>query len=150
MIKLGGAGHHTNTLPPTKIRILLQLIKAQELAYVMSLPFPKLAVLCFYHRVLRYRLLGYCLYVTGFVIVTTCLLGVIGGFFNCRPFHSFWEPGIRAHCTMDAMVAFRYYSIPNITTDIAMILIPIPAMLKLKVGILTWIGIILTLSTCTL
>ncbi|KAF2794710.1 hypothetical protein K505DRAFT_360851 [Melanomma pulvis-pyrius CBS 109.77] len=149
MIKIGGAGYHVETVSAGKIRMLLQLIKAQELIYVMSLPLPKLAILCLYYRLFTSKMSYYILYVTGLVIVATCLFGVLAGFFNCRPFDSFWELTVEAHCTMDRMVAFRYYSIPNMVTDVAIILIPVPALWRLKVGVLTKIGVALTFLTCT-
>lgn len=150
MIKIGGAGYHVETVSAGKIRILLQLIKAQELIYVMSLPLPKLAILCLYYRLFTSKVSYYILYVTGLVIVATCLFGVLAGFFNCRPFNSYWELTVEAHCTMDLMVAFRYYSIPNMVTDVAIILIPVPALWRLKVGVLTKIGVAFTFLTCTL
>lgn len=77
------------------------------------------------------------------------MFGVIASFANCRPFSSFWNRKVHSHCTMDIMTAFRFYSIPNITADIIVLLIPLPALRKLQVGIMTKIGVYLTFLSLT-
>ncbi|KAF2732414.1 hypothetical protein EJ04DRAFT_554059 [Polyplosphaeria fusca] len=149
-ITLGGAGYHEDTLHPSTVRRMRQLVKAHEVIYVLSIPCPKLAMLCLYFRLFRTKTAHYLLYTTGLIVITTCVFGFISAFANCRPFTAFWNDPQHAHCTMNTMTAFRYYSIPNIVTDVIMLLIPIPALWRLNVGTLVKIGVFLTFVVSTI
>jgi hypothetical protein len=129
---------------------MLLLIKAHEVVYVLSIPLPKLAMLCLYFRLFTTKTAHYLLYATGLIVITTCLFGFISAFANCRPLSAFWDNPQHAHCTMDTMTAFRYYSIPNIVTDVIMLIIPGPALWKLNVGTLVKVGVILTFFVSTM
>ncbi|KAF2183416.1 hypothetical protein K469DRAFT_583387 [Zopfia rhizophila CBS 207.26] len=148
-ITIGGAGYHAKTLHLSTIRLMLKLIKAHEIIYVMAIPFPKLAILCLYFRLFTSKISHVILYLTGFVIVATCLFGVVAFFANCRPFASFWDRKIPGHCTMDVMTVYRYYSVPNIFTDVVMLLMPIPALWNQQISWLTKIGVFITFLTST-
>jgi hypothetical protein len=119
---------------------MLQLIKTHELVYALSIPFPKLAIICLYIRLFTSKISKVLLYATGCIITITALLGVIAVFINCRPFHAFWDRSVPSHCILDSMTTMRFYSIPNIATDVVMLVIPIPALYRLNVGILAKIG----------
>ncbi|KAF2872721.1 hypothetical protein BDV95DRAFT_395790 [Massariosphaeria phaeospora] len=148
-ITIGGAGVHAKSLDPKTIRTMLQLVKAHEIIYVLSIPFPKLAIMCLYFRLFTSKFAHCVLYMTGFIVVGAFLFGLVAPLANCRPFHSFWDRKVPMTCTMDIMAAFRYYSIPNIATDVAMVIIPIPAVWKLHVGLLTKLGVLLTFLIMT-
>ncbi|KAF1967602.1 hypothetical protein BU23DRAFT_573078 [Bimuria novae-zelandiae CBS 107.79] len=148
-LTLGGAGRHVHTLRPQTVQRMLKLIKAHEFVYVLSVPFPKLAMLCLYFRLFNGKLAKFILYATGLVIVGTSTFGVIGAFTNCRPFVRFWDTTHPAHCTMDPMTAMRFYSAPNIATDAALLLIPLPALFKLNGDLWRKIGVGLTFLVST-
>lgn len=141
---------HAHTLQPETIRHMLQLIKAHELVYVFAIPFPKLAILCLYLRLFTAKLSTSILYATGIVIIGTALFGFVSAFSNCRPFHAFWDRSVQAQCSMDVMTVFRFYSIPNIVTDVVLLIIPIPALYRLKVSKLAKVGVVLTFVVSTL
>jgi hypothetical protein len=147
---MGGAGYHIQTLSPKKIETMLRLVKVHEVIYVLSIPFPKLAILCLYLRLFTARLSKAILYATGLIIIATALFGFIAIFFNCRPLSAFWNHSIHAKCTMDVMTAFRFYSVPNIVTDAVMIVLPIPALCRLNVSTLAKVGVAFTFFICTL
>ena len=129
---------------------MLKLIKAHELIYILSVPFPKLAILCLYFRLFNGKAARYVLYGTGLAIIGTSVFGVISVFANCRPFTAFWAKAHTVQCTMDPMNAMRFYSIPNIVTDAALVLIPLPALFKLNGGSWERLGVGLTFIVSTL
>jgi len=129
---------------------MLQLVKAHEVIYVLSIPFPKLAILCLYLRLFTARLSRTILYATALTVIATAVFGFIATFSNCRPFNAFWNVSVEAKCTMDVMTAFRFYSIPNIVTDVVMIILPLPALYRLNVSTLAKVGVSLTFFICTL
>ncbi|KAF2002604.1 hypothetical protein P154DRAFT_462026, partial [Amniculicola lignicola CBS 123094] len=144
MITIGGAGYHVTSLNPDTLRTLLQLIKAHEMIYTASIAFPKLAILCLYWRLFTSKWSRFILLLTGLIVIGTCLFGLIMAFANCQPFTSFWDLKVHGHCKVDVMTVFRYYSIPNIVTDAIMIVLPIPALWKLQLEVLTKLDIFLT------
>jgi hypothetical protein len=89
----------------------------------------------------------YIIYATGLAIIATCLFGLIAGFVNCKPFAAAWDLTLLPRCTLDTITAFRYYCIPNIVTDAIILALPLPAVVKLQVGILTKLGLLLTFFT---
>jgi hypothetical protein len=147
---IAGAGYHVKDLSEHKLETMLKLIKTHEFMYVLAIPPPKIAILCLYQRLFRGRATRVVIYCTGVLIMGTCMFGVIASFANCRPFSSFWHLRGTKQCTMDVMVVFRYYSIPNITADVIILLIPLPALRKLQVGIMTKVGVYLTFLSLAL
>lgn len=149
-VTIGGAGYPANTLPHRTVRRMFQLSKAHEVVYVLSIPFPKLTILCLYLRLFTARLSKAILYAAGVTIIVTALFFFIAIFSNCRPFNAFWNQSIQPTCTMDVMSAFRFYSVPNIATDVVILILPIPALLRLNVGTLAKVGVGFTFLMCTL
>ncbi|PVI06860.1 hypothetical protein DM02DRAFT_581367 [Periconia macrospinosa] len=139
-VVLGGAGQHARELPPATVRTMLQLIKTHELIYVISIPFPKLAVISLYLRLFQAKFCRTVLQGTALVISATALFGVVSVFANCRPFHAFWDKSIPELCTFDPMTAMKFYSIPNIATDVVMLIVPIPALYRLNISMLAKVG----------
>ncbi|KAF2466939.1 uncharacterized protein BDR25DRAFT_292634 [Lindgomyces ingoldianus] len=143
-ITVGGAGYHADTLHPATVRTMLKIMRAHEIIYSLSIPFPKLAILCLYFRLFTSKISHYILYTTGFLILATFVFAFVSIFANCRPFQYYWDKRIQGHCTMDVVTVFRFYSIPNICTDITLLILPIPALWNLHVGMWTKIGLFMT------
>lgn len=148
-VVLGGAGQHARELPPTTVRTMLQLIKAHELIYVVSIPFPKLAVISLYLRLFQAKFCKTVLQGTAFVISATALFGIVSVFANCRPFHAFWDKNIPELCTFDPMTAMKFYSIPNIGTDVVMLVVPLPALYRLNISMIEKFGAACTFLVST-
>ncbi|KAF1955651.1 hypothetical protein CC80DRAFT_549343 [Byssothecium circinans] len=148
-VVIGRAGFHEHDLPPETVRTMLQLIKAHELIYVLSIPFPKLAIIFLYLRLFTSKTSRTLLYFTAFIIAATALFGVVAVFSNCRPFHAFWDRTMEIRCTLDPTMTIRFYSIPNITTDVVMLAMPIPALYKLNVSLLAKVGAAFTFLIST-
>ncbi|KAF9738705.1 hypothetical protein PMIN03_005809 [Paraphaeosphaeria minitans] len=149
-LTMGGAGRHVNSVRPRTMQRMLKLIKAHEFIYVLSVMFPKLAILCLYFRLFSEKAARYVLYATGLAIIGTSVFGVISLFTNCRPFASFMAATHAARCAMDPGTAMRFYSIPNIATDAALVSIPLPALFKLHGGRWERLGVGLTFIVSTL
>lgn len=149
-ITMGGAGYHAETLNPETVVIMRKLVKAHEFVYVSSILFPKLAILYLYLRLFASRTMHNIIYATILLVVATFLFGLFSSIFNCRPFSAFWNQNQEIHCTMDVMAVFRYYSIPNIASDAILVMIPLPALRKVRVGLLSKIGLYLTFLLMTL
>lgn len=143
-IAIGGAGYHASVVHPSTITRLLKISKAHEMIYVTAIPFPKLAILSLYFRLLSSRRSHYYLYLTGFIVFVSWLLCVVAIFANCRPFAYFWDTRLHGHCSTDARTVWRVYNIPNIVTDVMLIIAPVPVLWRLRVSMGTKIGVFLT------
>ncbi|KAF2272731.1 uncharacterized protein EI97DRAFT_346459, partial [Westerdykella ornata] len=148
-ITMGGAGYHAETLRPETVITMRKLVKAHEFVYVSSILFPKLAILYLYLRLFASRTMHAVIYGTAVLVIATFLFGLFASVFNCRPFSAFWNRKLEMHCGMNAMAVFRFYSIPNIASDAILILIPFPALHRVRVGLLSKIGLYLTFLLMT-
>jgi len=51
---------------------------------------------------------------------------------QCRPLRGFWDKTIPAVCSVDSKKFFYGNSIPNIATDVFLLIAPMPAIWSLK------------------
>lgn len=149
-IKVGGAGRHTKALmieDPVKIINWQKLSKATEMIYFPAMTFPKLAILALYMRIFtahrRYRI---AVYTTGTVMVLWSVAGIITCLAYCKPFAYAWNKTIPGGKCGDTMTAYRFISIPNIVTDIVILVLPLPAIYKLHISPGAKLGLLLTLA----
>lgn len=152
MVKIGGVGHHFDAVPVTTFQTWLQLSKVLEFTYTPAVMFAKLAALFLYHQVFehpRYRLI---IVGIGVIIILQGVISFILAFSICRPFRYFWTQAVDVNdgTCGDVMLFYKSYSIPSLVTDIAMLLLPWPILLKLQMPTSEKIGLILTFLTASL
>ncbi|EIT83338.1 integral membrane protein [Aspergillus flavus] len=127
---LNGMGMHGADIPPP---ILLKQMKA----FWITIPFYNAALLCAkasillqYFRVFPTRRMR---------LITWVMLGILGiygswavlsGFLNCIPVAKFWDKTLEGYCLDDKGLWFSNASM-HITTDLVILIIPIPALAKL-------------------
>lgn len=79
------------------------------------------------------------------VIVTNWIVcGIIVNFTICQPFAVKWEGG--GHCA-NVFAAYRWISVPNVLTDLAIIFLPLSTLYHLQTTQIRKIGIVLTFLT---
>lgn len=86
MVKVGGVGHHVDTVPVTTLQTWMKLSKVLEFTYTPAVMFAKLAALFLYYQLFeisRYRLV---IIGTGVVITLQGIVALILAFSICRPF----------------------------------------------------------------
>lgn len=149
MIKSGGVGRHTAyylAKDPEKIIKSLKLAVAQEFLYAFSITFPKLAIIALYLRIFMDKwirritwLMGIIIAMNGFSIFITILS-------LCRPIAYRWNPSINGRCG-DRMAFYRFASVPNLFTDVAILLLPWSTLCTLKMSYQRKAGVFLTFLT---
>ena len=144
---VAGVGRHIEYVTmaePTKLVAALKIKYAIAVIYISSFTFPKLSILFLYLQVFfpskRTRVGAYIL--VG-VVVAPWISETLTSAFQCIPVSSVWDHSIQGHC-VDRVKMFQYYSIPNIITDIAMLILPIPATWSLKMNKLQKMAITFT------
>lgn len=146
----GGAGRHTAALDGPVIIQYLKIAKATEYVYVGAVMFPKLAILALYLQVFTSKLYIRIVYACGAIITLNCIASWMVSTFLCRPFAYYWDRTIEGgHCG-DIMAGYRAISVPSVVTDIAMLIMPIPILLKVQVPLVTKIGLLVTFLTASL
>jgi hypothetical protein len=149
MVKNGGAGRHIEYLlltDPNKIIYRTKLDKVLEYTYLTSVLFPKLAIVALYLRIfsdsgLFYR---FTAYITAAIITITWVAGIFLASFICVPFAYYWDRQIPGGKCGDQMLAYRVISIPNVVTDIILLLLPLPVLYKLQVRLPVKVGLLIT------
>lgn len=100
------------------------------LLYLGSM-FPKLSLLSLYLRIFMDRSVRIWTFIAmGFV--TACgLTFTLGGLFACQPVQFFWNRLLSGHC-MNLNTFYRVNTPINIIVDVAILIIPMPALWKLQ------------------
>ncbi len=144
MVQYGGAGRHVAALDPIVVVRWLKLTFAAEIIYNLSICFPKLAILCLYKRVFSTRAYRYSIYAIGSIVIMTCVAGVILSLAICRPIAYNWDQSIPTGRCGDKLASYRYISIPNIVTDVCILVLPLYGVWHLHMKLIHKIGLTIT------
>jgi hypothetical protein len=135
---------------PNQLKIYLKLLKALEFVQQVSVAAPKLSILVLYSRIFTTRLQRHTINITAGAIIGTWASAAITAFFICRPFAYSWDKSIQNGRCGDLLDTYKGLCIPNIVTDLIMLILPMPALLKLRVKTSIKIGLIITFLTGSL
>lgn len=146
MTQIGGAGYHVDALPLTTLEKSLQVSKALEFMYTPAVMTSKLALLFLYYRIFEVPIYRRIIIGIGAIIVVQNILSFILALAICKPFRYFWTHMVDADdgSCGDIMLFYKLYSIPNLATDVAMMVLPWPILAKLKIPWSDKVGLILT------
>jgi hypothetical protein len=146
MVKIGGVGYHVHAVTVTTFQTWLQLSKVLEFTYTPAVMFAKLAALFLYYQVFQISRYRRVIAGIGVIIILQGLISVILAFSICRPFRYFWTQAadVDDGTCGDVMLFYKSYSIPSLVTDVVMLVLPWPILLKLQMQTLEKIGLILT------
>ena len=150
MTKYGGVGRHLPALEltdPTKVVSWAKFLIAVEWIYLAAAILPKLAILSMYLRIFTARSYRMSVYILAAVLIMTFLAGGLTGSLGCQPLAFFWDPTIPGGHCININAFFRWISLPNILTDIAMLVLPQPLIWTLQVTRNQKIGLTLTFLT---
>ncbi|CEJ93151.1 hypothetical protein VHEMI08761 [[Torrubiella] hemipterigena] len=147
MTQIGGVGHHVQAVPVETFQTWLKLSKVLEFTYTPAVMFAKLAALFLYHQVFAvhsgYRFVFLAI---GIVVVLQGIISFILAFSICRPFRYFWTQAVDINdgSCGDVMLFYKSYSIPSLVTDLAMLVVPWPILLRLQMPTSEKIGLFFT------
>jgi len=151
MVQAGGIGRHYEWVllnDPTALTIFGKLQIPFSIAWELAVAFPKLAVLGLYLRIFVDRKQRISTYVLIAVLVSFCISQVLATCLQCFPLSYLWDPTAHpgGHC-LDFNTLWRWGSFPNIVTDIFMLILPLPCLLKLHLSTRDKIGLVATFCT---
>jgi hypothetical protein len=146
MTQIGGVGHHVAAVPVKTFQTWLQLSKVLEFTYTPAVMFAKLAALFLYHQVFEVTSYRRVIVGIGIIIILQGFIALILAFSICRPFRYFWTQAVDVNdgTCGDVMLFYKSYSIPSLVTDVMMLVLPWPILLKLRIPTSEKIGLLLT------
>ena len=113
----------------------------------MAVTLPELAILSMYLRIVTTKPYRRSVYVLGIILIMNFVVGGLTGILGCQPLAFFWDPTIPGGHCIDINSFFRWISLPNIVTDVAMLVLPQPLIWTPKVTRHQKIGLTLTFLT---
>jgi hypothetical protein len=123
--------------------MLAKLFKAEEMVYLALVMFPKLAILSLFIR-LFLNPIRKMSYVTAAVVIASFVSGFLTWALACRPFAFNWNKTISGGTCINTNFSYAYFSIPNLLSDVAIILLPLYPLWNLQVPRSTRVGLFFT------
>ncbi|EKG19109.1 integral membrane protein [Macrophomina phaseolina MS6] len=99
--------------------------------YLLGVAFAKVAILIQFLRIFVGTWTRVASWATIAFIVTCCLVCLFGGIFACTPVEKFWKPATPGSC-INFVIIWYLHSAMAIFTDFAIILIPVPTIITIK------------------
>lgn len=149
-VEIAGVGRHLIVVAetdPSKLVDWAKIIIAVPSIYLGAVSLPKLAILAFYLRIFPLGFPRFVTFVSIAIIITTFVVNFIVSLVECVPLAYLWDKTIPdGHC-ININMWLRYGPLPNILTDLLMLVLPMPAIWAMNASCKTKIGVSLTLLT---
>ncbi len=137
MVYACGVGHHATYILATNPATYISWAKsavAVEVIYCTSVVFPKLSILAMYLRLFVVkRVYRYIIFTLMFIVAANGVAGDFTSLLSCRPLATRWNPALGGDC-INVTNYWRFISLANIISDIAMLVFPLPFIWKLHVS----------------
>jgi hypothetical protein len=151
-IPYAGVGRHTLAVAIEdvhKVKALgIDSLLVAPILYTFAICLSKFAILNLFLRIFTMgvaRKLTYAIYLT---VILQTIAFIFATIFQCSPISLLWTATTRGNC-INTQALFMYSSIPNIITDLVMLVLPLPTIWKLKAATHVKVGVTLTLLTAS-
>lgn len=151
MVKRGGVGHRLlwNCVhQPHVLTTFAKLQIANTISLAIAIALAKIVILNLFLRIFVQQRLRYTTFVVMGIQVASMLTVVIVACTQCTPLAYIWEPQLHpdGHC-IDKNTFWRWGNFPQIVTDIAILILPIPTLWELNLSKRDKLGVIVTFCT---
>jgi hypothetical protein len=99
-----------------------------------AITIPKLAVIDVYLRIFQIRWARWVFIITACVIAASGAAVALGTVFQCRPVRFSWDHSIPGGKCSDLKALFNYLFIPNVVTDVVLLVVPLPIIVGLQLS----------------
>lgn len=117
---------------------------AIPILYSVAVALPKMSVLLLYLRIFMDRFSKICCYTLLGIIGSTTIANIFASAFQCNKPTAAWDLTLPGRRCSNIQAHLTYGSLPNIVTDVAMLILPIPVVRRLKVSTDVKVGIYVT------
>lgn len=148
-VNYGGVGRHISALEevaPEKIPFWgRSCLIAVPVLYVPAVTLPKLVILAYFLRIFVSKPSRVACYVVATITIIVAFINIPLSIWQCSPPDFAWDPKIAGgHCAISVQAHLRYGSLPNIVTDVVMIILPLPVVWGLKMSTRNKISLTIT------
>ncbi|KAL8635623.1 MAG: hypothetical protein Q9228_006902 [Teloschistes exilis] len=129
-----GLGYHESAILATHPEKLIRKAKfllVAPLLYLNAVLFPKLAILATYLRIFTLPAYRISCWTLAVFLVVNWLTFTVGCFLMCRPIAYLWDRQVVGGRCFDINLFYRWSAFPNIVTDVAMLVLPLPVVWRL-------------------
>ncbi|KAI4275875.1 MAG: hypothetical protein LQ337_002880 [Flavoplaca oasis] len=128
-----GLGRHILMLDASATIPFGKIFFASTIFFHVSVATIKLSILFFYNQVFPIRKVMISCLVLGIFTVVWLISAIVANFFACRPLAYWWDKSIPGgHCLDTDITVFYVSSAPDIITNLAVLILPIPILWKLQ------------------
>ncbi|PKX88634.1 uncharacterized protein P174DRAFT_397502 [Aspergillus novofumigatus IBT 16806] len=128
-----GLGVHIDELPVSTIQTYEKCVLATSTIYIFALAFAKLALLVLYYQLLHILpVWRYTIFAVFFIIAGYSIALALALIFACHPIQKAWDISVTTGSCINRQGAYLATACTNTASDIALIIIPIPAVWNLK------------------
>ncbi|PVI07049.1 hypothetical protein DM02DRAFT_581776 [Periconia macrospinosa] len=145
MVKETGLGRHlayVMATDPGKLNGYLKGVFLNELVHPFAVAIPKICVVLLYLRVFTNKRERIAAKILIAVILATWVAFNIATMFQCIPLTFNWDKSIPGGTCFDAVLFSQSSSVPNIVTDVAILVLPIRTVVALKISVGRKVGLI--------
>ncbi|KAF4342798.1 integral membrane protein [Fusarium beomiforme] len=140
MTTRGGFGKHIWAAPPDGLEVYFLGLFIAEYLYTISIVFVKWSILALYWRIFgSIKSTRSLIWILFTIVLAWGIAVILVTTFQCKPISAFWlrfTPSsggeMKYKCPVNVRMFFIANAIPNITTDILMLLIPVPGIWSLQ------------------
>lgn len=128
-ISHAGVGYHLKYLEendPTKLLQWGKYLLAIATLYFFDVNLPKLAILVLYRRLFPMPTVRMIIYVLAAILVGASIANTATSLAACKPFEANYNPTLPKAKCINKESFFIWTSIPNIVTDVVMLVLPLP------------------------
>lgn len=133
-VRIAHYGRHAHYATPESTVKYFQLLYALQITYPLAITFVKFSIILFYRRIFHVPSTVKPLLAIGIIVAAWSIAMVLVAIFSCVPVHAFWTMEEPRTC-VKALPYFLGVAIPNVTTDVVMLLLPIPWIWKLVISL---------------
>ena len=108
-----------------------QILYVELLVYSFAIPLPKLVLLLFYIRIFSNPRFKQAAYAVAYFVIAWCPAVFFTDMFQCRPLAFAWDKSIKGGTCIDVLAFFRYIAVPNVLSDVAVLVLPLPMIWQL-------------------
>lgn len=113
--------------------------------YLVAVTFPKLAILVLYLRIFIDRFSRWMCWAVIGILLANMIVNYFTVGFQCNHFDYGWKPWMWDGNCDNILQHYTWSAMPNIITDVVMLLLPLPALWRLKLPIQVKLGLVVTL-----
>ncbi|KAI1139363.1 hypothetical protein F5Y05DRAFT_412463 [Hypoxylon sp. FL0543] len=129
--RYGGGRHILFVEDPRMVQILNI---ADENTYAYAMAFVKLSILRLYGSIFTSRQFNCCLWAIAAIMIAWALSCGLSAVFQCRPISHMWDPLVEEQFCINYGISLLVSGVINIATDLTILAMPIPMVLRLHVS----------------